>query len=287
MLLCLFLPSVYLAATVTNCATASRLCIEEPKIIEGKPIDIFYPVNLFPIDVDSSTLSIGIYLSTSSFNFNPCEIPEALVATIPVVPESTNVQFINSTRITVQLDKETKDKLGQNKQYILQLSDRQKRQCILGPNIRGTFQSNVEIELRGSSSNTPATTRVPNPTGGPSEPTNAVPSNFDLSSSNIIILIIFCIVLAVAVFVAVIACRNRLSKRVAMRDPNWSRREPRTSIGSSAAGSISYPNSARDMEQASRQSISERPADLQSNANMSRASYRSSLRNELRNPPLV
>ena len=205
------------AAPVQQCANTNRLCVEVASLVEGNSFNLFYPSNLFPIEVDTSSLVLNVYLADTitSLNFDPCRVPGTLVSTSPIASEATNTGATLSGSATINFNSTVKDQVGAKSNYILQLTDKDARQCILGPNIGSNYAETVIIEKSTTTTSTGGTTG-PTSTSTIVEPDSELPveggSNSDATTK--LIVIAFIIIVALVILATILLCRRRMRKNV-------------------------------------------------------------------------
>ena len=213
LLLKLALLGITTSAPVTTCANTNRLCIENANVREGEPFNLYFASNLFPIDVDTSALVLNVYLADSvrSLNFDPCKVPGTLVSSnSPLSLEATDSTSVSSTRAVIKFNNAP---LTAGTKFILQLTDKDSRQCLLGPNIGQVYTESIEIDRKSNpDSSNPNTEPTIKPNDG--DPDTELPIEGGSATNTTTILVVAAFVVAVALVIAatVLLCRRKFRK---------------------------------------------------------------------------
>lgn len=193
------------------CLQTNRLCIEESFLVQQSSIRVYYPTTLIPVDIDPTTLSLNFYQS-STVN-DPCNL-QSLVKSFPVVPAQAD-QVTNSTLLKIDVPEGT---------YVMQLSDPAKRQCLLGPNIRGMYTESVQVRAAASTTTTTTTTIVSSTNGSTVLPTLSKPDpELPLQNStdqNFTVALIVSLVGLIIIIIGLLFCclESRKRKQVLRED---------------------------------------------------------------------
>jgi hypothetical protein len=193
-----------LVATVMaqSCDQTNRLCIVDTHINRNSAVQVFYPTNLIPTDISGSSLSLSFFVSNGTLNGDPCTLT-SLVKSYPIQPTRVN-DWTNATTVTVDVP------AGE---YVMQLSDPEKRQCLLGPNIRGMYFESVQVREETTSS-----IAVASPTSTVSRPVvpdAEIPSSNSNNQRNLIIAVAVGISIVALVVIAMVLIRMRKRREVA------------------------------------------------------------------------
>jgi hypothetical protein len=186
-----------------SCDQTNRLCIEDTHINRNSAVQVFYPTNLIPTDISGSSLSLSFFRSNGTLNGDPCTLT-AMVKSYAIQPRRVN-DWTNATSVTVDVP------AGE---YVMQLSDPQKRQCLLGPNIRGMYFESVQVREQVTSS-----IAVASPTSTvsrPVAPDAEIPSTSSgTNQRNLIISVAVGVSVVALIIIAMVLMRMRKRREVA------------------------------------------------------------------------
>jgi hypothetical protein len=179
-----------------SCLQTNRLCIESTFIPQNGNIQVFYPTTVIPVDINPFSMTLNIFTFNGSFSQDPCDkgIP---VKSFPISPTIADA-WTNVTTVTIDVPEG---------EYIMQLSDIDKRQCILGPNINGLFNESVRVRRVATAT---TTIRATPTTTTAVAPDAKQPTTSDSNSSRNLIIILSVAISAVILIVAgIIYMRHR------------------------------------------------------------------------------
>lgn len=129
-----------------GCERTNRICVGRQQLPDGSPFNIYYPTNLIPQGLSPDQYELNLYSGDSTQVNNACSPVGQLIATIPIFATINVAPNVNASQIIMPLPQSSLNVANQNEnKFYFQM--KAGNQCLLGPDVAGTFTPFVPVDL--------------------------------------------------------------------------------------------------------------------------------------------